>query len=247
MTGSSRALLALVTLTFLTPPVADAGPRKAKNIHATQTSGSVHVAHTHSVWDRATAVTYDLIPLNDPKWKAEGRGPYPKEGGEEADRAFKRPTLSAKSIYNESDISFLISWEDPAMDLTVEGVEDFVDAVSIAFDAKGMCHMGDLADPTNIWNVWYWRADKPNVENLLSAGVGTITRTGDDNISAIAEWSQGWWHVVLTRSRTPGNSENQSDLTEGNLAVRFARWDGGRDERNGTKWITAASELELDR
>ena len=67
--------------------------------------------------------------------------------------------LTVKSLYNNSEIGFLVEWEDQSFDTSFYRVQDFRDAVAIQFsltEEPGALAMGDKNHPVNIW---HWKAD----------------------------------------------------------------------------------------
>ena len=224
--------------------LATAGPGAQRNaLKATQIENSGEVAPNDPIWESARPLYLPLIFINDPVWmnelKPSQREIYMDTEGDKGGR------LEARAVFDATQIAIRLSWEDATENRVMNDTDDFPDGASVAFDARMMCHMGRMSDPQNIWNMWYWRADDDRSENLLSAGVGTTTKVPTANLRAESLWEDGHWYVVLTRPLGSSDPDTQVDLSKGNDAIRFARWDGGRNQRNGKKWITMSAHLEL--
>jgi DMSO reductase family type II enzyme heme b subunit len=207
-----------------------------EGITAARVSGDVLVPPSNSLWNNATASSFSLKFINS---TGGGMGGGGMGGGGDGGTG---GTMTVKAIHNGTDIAFLLSWNDATKNDTVNGVEEFSDRAGIMFSAEMMCKMGSPSNPVNIW---FWHASKGTVNNIIAGGLGTITKTGEDNISVISEWSNGNWQVVMSRPLTSIDLDNQVDLNRGNGKMSFARWDGDNQERNGKKWITGHTSLTL--
>ncbi|MFQ5644475.1 MAG: ethylbenzene dehydrogenase-related protein [Thiogranum sp.] len=204
-------------------------------ITAARVYGEVLLPPDDPQWNNATAQSFSLRFINSTEggwhggWDAGGDS---GTGG----------TMTVKAIHNGSEIAFLLTWNDATRNDTVNGVEEFSDRAGIMFSAEQMCRMGSTWNPVNIW---FWHASKGVANNLVAGGVGTVTMTGDDNISVISNYSNGQWQLVMSRPLAPINPDNQVDLSNGDGRIAFARWDGSNRERNGKKWITNKTSLSL--
>lgn len=204
-------------------------------IVAARVLGNVLVAPDDALWNNATARSFSLKFVN-----STGGGGM--QGGGDGTSGGAGGTMTVKAIHNGTDIAFRLSWNDATKSDTVNGVDEFSDRAGIMFSAEQKCRMGSPGNPVNIW---FWHAAKGIVNNIIAGGLGTITKTGDDNIRVISHYVNGEWQLVMSRPLLPVNSDNQVDLSNGNGPIAFARWDGANRERNGKKWITGQTSVSL--
>lgn len=83
------------------------------------------------------------------------------------------------------------------------------------------------------------------VENLLAAGVGTITSDPAEAqlVRGEGRWADGKWRVVMVRSlRTPDGRDAQFQPGE-STAVAFAVWDGAQRARDSQKAVSVWQRL----
>lgn len=206
------------------------------NIVAARVIGNVLVPPDDALWNSATEQSFSLKFIN-----STGGGGM--QGGGDGTGGGTGGTMTVKAIHNGTDIAFLLVWNDATQNDSVNGVDEFSDRVGIMFSAQQKCRMGSPGNPVNIW---FWHAARDEVNNIIAGGLGTITKTGDDNIQVISSYVNGQWRVVMSRPLLPINSDNQVDLSNGNSPMAFARWDGSNRERNGKKWITGQTGVTLE-
>ncbi len=89
--------------------------------------------------------------------------------------------LKVRALHNTRDIAFLVEWEDPTEDATVD-IDRFSDAVALEFPsqvAKAKPHfaMGDKENPVNIWfwkAAWQKREEKQRLYAMVDDFAGGI-------------------------------------------------------------------------
>lgn len=201
-------------------------------VTAARVSGSVQVAPNDAKWNSATAVNITLMFVDSVEGGMGGGGG-------------SNTSMTVKAIHNGTNIAFRLTWTDNTQNNVIDGVEDFTDAAGIMHNANMICNMGSQSNPVNIW---YWRAVDNTVQNLLSGGLGTVTHTvGDDNIVALNTWTGTQWQVVLSRSLTAIDPNDQVSFKPGSTYnVAFARWNGANKERNGRKYRSGMNSLKLN-
>lgn len=146
-----------------------------------------------------------------------------------------------RSVHNNSEIFFYLTWNDEHQDNAMTEEHPFVDAAGIIMpmhkDAPHtiMVTMGSPAYPVNVWN---WRADEPEKpRNVTARGLGTTVTSKKSFLFSKAEWSNGRWNVVVGRTLAlPEQKDEAVQLKPGITSlVSFAVWDGGNRERAGIK------------
>ena len=202
---------------------------------------------------RAKRVDVDSRTLLDPtgpQWQGVPReavtmGPTPaeKQNSPYAQlRARKRPhgklaSLSVRSAHNGKDIAFLLEWTDPTRNL------DFMDGKSpdgagILFPLKGDAPLTNMGSESQPVDAWFWRADLGEAaESLSAAGLGTVERVANGQVTARSEWADGTWRVVLARPLSIDAQTQPATRLEAGRSVKvaFAVWDGELGERAGLK------------
>ncbi|MBV0934522.1 ethylbenzene dehydrogenase-related protein [Marinobacterium weihaiense] len=136
-----------------------------------------------------------------------------------------------------------LRWKD-ATENRATAVDRFRDGAAVQYALKGSdtsLMMG--TGPDNAVNIWYWRADEEQAENLAAGGFGSTTRLTEQPVSgasayireAIAQDSE--WHVVMSRPLKV-DGEHQVDLEREAVPVMFALWQGDTAQRDGDKRIS---------
>lgn len=146
ITRSRLFLIVLLALagvfTFLKIPLASS---QGVTIVAAQVSGALPLEDVQAaVWDEATAVSIPLSAQIVAK-------PMFAQANVKA--------VSARALYNDEQIAFLVEWEDETLDDTAVRVQDFSDAVAIQFplvEGQPFFCMGQQGGNVNIW---HWKAD----------------------------------------------------------------------------------------
>jgi len=212
------------------------GGEGGNGITAARVFGNVLVSPDDAQWNNATAKSFSLRFINSTGGGGMQDGGDGTSGGTGG-------TMVVKAIHNGTDIAFRMSWNDATQNDVVTGVDEFSDRAGIMFSAQQKCRMGS---PNNPVNIWFWHAAKGIVNNIIAGGLGTITKTGDDNIQVISNYVSGEWQIVMSRPLASINLDNQVDLSNGNDPIAFARWDGSNWERNGKKWISDQTSVTLE-
>lgn len=162
---------------------------------------------------------------------------------------FTEGATRSKHIYFQvarTDERFYIRlrWKDATEDRNTT-VDDFRDGVAVQFalkDADTSYMMGTGADkPVNIW---YWRADQQQIENLAAGGFGSTTTLEQQTVTGAGAYikqkiaQDNEWHVVMSR---PFKAVDKYDVNfdrKTPVPMAFAVWQGSDKERDGNKRIT---------
>jgi hypothetical protein len=137
------ALLALAgLLTFFKIPLASS---QGMTLVAAPVSGALPLDDLEAaVWRVATAVN---VPLSA---QIVARPIFPQANIK---------ALTARAIYNESQIAFLVEWEDDSLDDSAIRVQDFTDSLALQFplaEGQPFFCMGQQGGGVNIW---HWKAN----------------------------------------------------------------------------------------
>lgn len=134
-------------------------------------------------------------------------------------------------------------------------VNSFSDGAAIQFALNGpdtSFMMGTAPDyPVNIW---YWRADRQDIENLAAAGFGSTTSLPGQVVSGKATYHSNehqrnqQWQLVMSRELDV-SGDYQIGLQSGTVPISFALWQGEKGQRDGNKilnmgWVLVDVEAE---
>lgn len=123
-------------------------------------------------------------------------------------------------------------------------VDDFSDGVAVQYainDVDTSYMMG--SGPDNPVNIWYWRADQNQVENLAAGGFGSTTTLPEQTVTGASSYVTGEipqdnsWYVVMSRPLEAGD-EHEVNFERATVPMGFAVWQGNDDERDGNKRVT---------
>lgn len=199
------------------------------------------------IWDRLPVYSTNLLPAPPVHQSVSLR--------------FEDGATRGKHLYFQvarSDERFYLRmfWKD-ATENRGTGVDSFRDGVAVQFalnDADTSYMMGTGED--NPVNIWYWRADTEEVENLAAGGFGSTTSLPQQNITGASAYfpdsvpSASEWQVVMSR---PFDSEGEHnvDFDRDTVPMGFAVWQGNDNERDGNKrvthtWILLDTSLDSD-
>lgn len=227
----------------------------------------------------ATKVTGELPNTgDDPQWQdAKATGIRLAPNVIKGERLFTplADQVSVKVLYNDDNISFLLELNDRtnsrpgekvSMGIQDEALEMFADAFAIQFPLqesfvtkpvveKPLYRHGDKSHPTSIW---YWNAGsvEPQIPAMTMVFDGTgpnsklKPRMSDKSVTASGQWKNGKWQVLMTRSRSAGESGDVA-FNEGKfIPISIANWDGSNGETKSrhtlTSWYWLILPPELD-
>jgi DMSO reductase family type II enzyme heme b subunit len=167
--------------------------------------------------------------------------------------------INVKALYNDRDIAFWVEWKDDSRNVLLD-VDIFRDGVALQFPAQNAAEpsfrmgQGQSMDNKGMVNIWFWKADAQEsidkkgtqpipespVENLIAGGFGTLTLKDRDSqqVSGKGKWKDKIWSVVF--KRTFSGAKGSAEFNRGKLTpVSFAVWDGGENDVDGRKAVSA--------
>lgn len=161
---------------------------------------------------------------------------------------FDEGAMQGKHLYFQvartSDRFYVrLHWKDETENRTT-AVDKFSDGVAVQFALNGAdtsYMMG--TGPEKPVNIWYWRADNRNIENLAAGGFGSTTLlpaqtvSGDGLFVGERVRQDSEWQVVMSRPLKPAD-KHEVDFTAGVIPMSFAVWQGNDNERDGNKRVT---------
>jgi DMSO reductase family type II enzyme heme b subunit len=171
--------------------------------------------------------------------------------------------ITARVLYNQDDIAFLLEMNDrtdsrPGEPVS-EGIQDEEiemqsDAFAIQFPKaeffettpivkKPLYRHGDSVHPTTIW---YWNAGsiqpelapKHMILNEKITDKPLEYRSNDNSLIATGSWEDGRWRILMKRPREAGNSGDVSFTESQFIPISFANWDGSNGETGSKHTLT---------
>lgn len=131
-----------------------------------------------------------------------------------------------------------LRWSDATQD-TATSREQFSDGAAVQFALGGgpaTSYM--MGAPTTPVNIWYWKAGSDDAQNLAAGGFGSTTRLDQGQLSANSAYRDGGEWVVVFSRPLARDGEHQVDLTQDNLSISLALWQGDSRQRDGLKHIS---------
>ncbi len=136
-----------------------------------------------------------------------------------------------------------LHWKDDTENRS-NTVDAFSDGAAIQFALNGAdtsYMMG--SGPEKPVNIWYWRADENQIQNLAAGGFGSTTHLPEQDVAGDSLYvseriaHDNEWQVVMSRP-LQATGEHNVNLESGVIPVSFAVWQGSDNERDGNKRIT---------
>lgn len=166
--------------------------------------------------------------------------------------------LWVRAAYNDSEIAFLLEFDDQTEDW---GAPANPDACAIMFIPAAAPAAAQMMGYAGKANVWHWLADREAlvldaqakgdvsvkaVRELIATGPGTQTPLRFQNVDGKGEYRDGKWSVVFRRTL---NSKQEGEFELGrhtNHKIAFALWDGTKMESFSRKSISILRTLTLE-
>ncbi len=200
-----------------------------------------------------TAVS-DAIP-DDPNaelWKKIAPSHIPLMGQVIVDPRNFKPSIdmvSVRAVYNDREIAFHLTWDDPTQSREDAAKKTFADAISVQFPPK---ITADAERP------YFLMGDSSDAVYLLrwdgGTGVGEATANGPTKIAPIAggeatgkaAWANGQYRVVVKRPLAGRDATRPTFQPAVFAPVAFQAWDGGAGETGTKMSLTSWYYLRLE-
>lgn len=136
--------------------------------------------------------------------------------------------LTVRAMHNTKDVTFLVEWEDPTEDASVD-IDKFSDAVALQFPsqtAKEKPHFA-MGDKENTVNIWFWKAAWQK-----RAEVGRLYAMVDDFAGGIEAGNP----VSVSRANPVENIIAQGYGSATDMEKADVQNITGKGLRNGNRW-----------
>ena len=200
------------------------------------------------------AAVSDAIP-DDPNaelWKKLAPNHIPLMGQVIADPRNFNPAIdmvSVRAVYNDREIAFHLTWDDPTQSVEDAAKKTFADAIALQFppalptgSERPYFLMGDGSDAVYLLR---WEGGKGVVEATAN-GPTKIAPSPGAEATGKAVYANGQYRLVMKR---PLASKDASRLTfkpEVFTPVAFQAWDGGAGETGTKMSLTSWYYLRLE-
>ncbi len=200
-----------------------------------------------------TAVT-GAIPddPNAPFWTTMAPANIPLMGQVIVDPRNFNPSIdlvAVRGAYNDRDIAFHLTWDDPTQSTSDPGEKVFPDAVSLQFPPKLEAGperpyflMGDGSNPVYLLG---WEAGKGAVEANAS-GPEKVTPLAGSEVTAKIVFEHGQYRLVLKRPFASNDPKRSGFLPGRFTPIAFHAWDGGAGETGAKMSLTSWYYLRLE-
>lgn len=176
--------------------------------------------------------------------------------------------VTARALYNPTDLAILIEWNDATEDATSGGPEQeqvgqtyidletflgagpYADGLAVQFPAS---MPEGVAKPYFAWgqpgkpvNVWLWRAAEGAQEFNGTGLQGGLTAQAESNVEAQFDYAEGHYRLLLIRSLNTGDPED-IELRPGEfIPIAFQAWEGSNGEAGTRMALSSWYSLLLE-
>src|SRR2546429_869458 len=200
-----------------------------------------------------TAVS-DAIP-DDPSadfWKKLTPNNIPLMGQVIVDPRNFNPAIdlvSVRAVYNDREIAFHLTWDDPTQSTDDPGKKLYADAISLQFPPQPSSGseqpyflMGDASDAVYLLR---WANGKGVMESTAS-GPTKIAAIQGAEATGKAVYANGQYRLVMKRALTSKDAARPTFTPAGFMPVAFQAWDGGAGEAGTRMSLTSWYYLRLE-
>ncbi|MFT4922380.1 MAG: DMSO reductase family type II enzyme heme b subunit [Haloarculaceae archaeon] len=209
----------LLAATAAAPMIGDARP--AFEIPVTQASEDADLGNVSAqTWTEIPAATLSLSSAGASVPAAD-------------DTTVERATLAAAQT--DEQLYLRLSWGDKTRDRSTSSLRLFADAVAVQLPTNTSVRPPiAMGSPNNPVNVWYWSAAN-STEELIAGGPGSTTPFDQTQVATDATYSDGRWHVVVSRSLDAPGTNRTTIPGDADMDLAVAVWNGSNMERSGQK------------
>lgn len=207
----------------------------------------------HATLLTVTAVK-DAIP-DDPNaelWKKVDPSNIPLMGQVIIDPRNFNPSIdlvSVRAVYNDKEIAFHLTWDDPSNSTKGDGKATFVDAISLQFPPQTTDSterpyflMGDSSEAVYLLR---WEADKGAIEASAN-GPTKIAAIKGGEVTGKAVYANGQYRLVMKRALAVQSAERPTFRPAVFTPVAIQAWDGGAGEAGPRMSLTSWYYLRLE-
>ena len=226
---------------FAQQPTTEADPtvmdvHAGETVHATQLPEHIYLRDANDpddiIWARVPAYR-TLLSAAPPVHPSTALRFEPKDGV----NLYFQLARTSERLYVR------LRWQDPTQNRK-SSVDQFSDGAAIQWALNGADTSYIMGSgPQKPVNIWYWRADRGEVENLAAGGFGSTTHLPEQPVTGKGLYEtkrnerDSEWHVVMSRPLV-SKGKHQANLQKGTLPMAFALWQGEESQRDGNKRVS---------
>ena len=154
-----------------------------------------------------------------------------------------------RAAYNDKEIAFHLTWDDPSNTTKGDGKATFPDAISLQFpqqittsNERPYFLMGEGSEPVYLLR---WEADKGAMEATAS-GPTKIAPVKGGEVAGKVVYADGRYRLVMKRALTVEGTERPRFQPALFTPVAFQAWDGGSGETGARMSLTSWYYLRLE-
>jgi DMSO reductase family type II enzyme heme b subunit len=207
----------------------------------------------HATLVTVTSVT-EAIP-DDPNadlWKKITPSNIPLMGQVIVDPRNFNPAIdlvAVRGVYNDTEIAFHLTWDDPSNSTKGDGKATFVDAISLQFPPQLTAGterpyflMGDGSEAVYLLR---WEADKGALEATANGPTKVAPIKGGE-VAGKAAYANGQYRLVMKRPLAVKATDRPTFQPAVFTPVAFQAWDGGAGEAGARMSLTSWYYLRLE-
>ena len=209
---------------------------------------------------RSTFVIGDLPGLNDPAWSEIKEASYfPLVGQVVIEPRQFNPSIdsvTAKSLYNDTEIAFLFTWDDRTKTLPQEDDdtgETVEDAIAIQFPVK-LPKDPNAPKPYFIWGgrrpvyLWHWKVGEPDkITEMNAKGINSAAVQSSQSQMQVEGVYEDGRYRLLVRRALKTSDKNDLQFESGTfIPIAFSAWDGANGDVKTKRAISTWYAFVLD-
>ena len=155
--------------------------------------------------------------------------------------------LVVRAVYNDKEIAFHLTWDDPSQSVADKDKKTFADAVSLQFPPKPgpgerpYFLMGDANDAVYLLR---WEGGKGG--EAAANGVDKMKALDGGEVVSKTVYDNGQYRVVMKRPLAGKGDERTTFQPSTFVPVAFHAWDGGAGETGAKMALTSWYYLRLE-
>jgi DMSO reductase family type II enzyme heme b subunit len=157
--------------------------------------------------------------------------------------------VSVRAVYNDKEIAFHLTWDDPSNSTKGDGKTTFVDAISLQFPPQITAGterpyflMGDSSEAVYLLR---WEADK-GASEASASGPTKIAAIKGSEVAGKAVYANGQYRLVMKRALASPGTERPTFRPAVFTPVAIQAWDGGAGEAGTRMSLTSWYYLRLE-
>jgi DMSO reductase family type II enzyme heme b subunit len=155
--------------------------------------------------------------------------------------------VTVRAAYNEQEVAFHLTWDDPTESKADPAAKIFPDAISLQFPPKVAGDrpyflMGDASDPVYLLR-WEQGA---GVMEASGSGPTKITKLAGSEAAGTATYANGRYQLVMKRALGAKGDDRLAFQPAVFTPIAFQAWDGGAGETGARMSLTSWYYLRLE-